>query len=75
MMAPLVPLLLVRMLTTSRIPKNLSAAEAAKILSDEVQLPPALVNKILLAAVRLEHSLLGNKDLNVGGSIVAVASI
>lgn len=75
MMAPLLPLLLVRIPITSRIPQDLTATEAAKILSDEVQLPPVLVNQILLAAVRLEHKLLGKNDLNCGGSLVAVASI
>ncbi|MBX9877942.1 MAG: class I SAM-dependent methyltransferase [Candidatus Obscuribacterales bacterium] len=72
--APLLPLLLLRMLMTSGIPQNLTATEAAQILSDEVKLPPMLLNQILLVAVRLEHNLLQDHDLNFGGSIVAVAS-
>ncbi len=73
--APLLPLLLLRMLMTAGIPQNLTATEAAQILSDEVKLPPMLLNQILLVTARLEHSILKDHDLNFGGSIVAVASI
>lgn len=75
MMAPLLPLLLLRIAISAQIPKNLSPAEAAKILSEEVTLPPMLINQILLAVVRMEHKLLGNSDLNFGGSLVCVASV
>lgn len=73
--APLLPLLLVRILMTAAIPRDLTATEAAQILSDEVKLPPMLINQILLTVVRLEQTILGTHDLNFGGSLLAVASI
>lgn len=71
-MAPLVPLLLLRR-KFMRLPSQLSLEETVAILRDDAKYPGDFINATLQFVMRSEHKLLGMKDFNFGGSLIAIA--
>lgn len=72
-MAPLVPLAFIRR-RMKKYPVVNTEAEIAALLDEETSLPPKFINALMLYLTRLEHKVMGMRDLNFGGSILAVAT-
>lgn len=72
-MAPLVPLAILHR-SKLRVPENATEAQIDAIMRRETSLPLRPINSAMLAVARLEHLLMGMRDLNFGGSVLAVAT-
>jgi len=69
-LAPLVPLMFVH---RRRMPnwRELNEEQLEEIISRENTLPPTPINSVMRFAMRMEHKLLGARDLGFGSSLVA----
>jgi SAM-dependent methyltransferase len=71
-MAPLVPLLMVRR-KLRRIKDCKTSEEIDEVLSRDARLPNIAANEVLKMILRVEEKLLGNSDIGFGASLIATA--
>ncbi|MBX9669804.1 MAG: class I SAM-dependent methyltransferase [Candidatus Obscuribacterales bacterium] len=72
-MAPLVPIAIVHR-GKLRVPKDATEEQIEAIMRRETSIPLRPINTAMLAISRLEHSIMGMRDLSFGGSLLAVAT-
>ncbi len=72
-MAPLVPIAIVHR-GKLQVAKDATEEQIDAIMRRETSIPLRPINSAMLAISRLEHSIMGMRDLNFGGSLLAVAT-